>query len=306
MLTTDVSSLGSHTTSDVAPDNPGLGTLAMLPREIGDEIYRYLVKGIYPVMCPSTSTTKARRMMNRPVKLRKNGPDPTTLQLSKAINHEASAVKYSESLFLCCVGFHQNLSCLPQASIDRMMNIELKVPAGIQILDEKFGNPEDRCLMYQNEKWETIIKALNSTDLVRKIVRVVFRIFSSQPVSVMPRKILHDLKTLVRYRTVVVEFLAQYYLDDESEYPKIENKHLAEGIESVVNAVIRDLEPALGPASLSHTRIPSTIRGCSHWVGYLTFHPIENLATKSETRVEEVGLKGKMNSKGLTDMIKAT
>ena len=83
--------------------------------------------------------------------------------------------------------------CLPQASIDRMMRIGLDVYAGLG------------CLCY-NEAWKSIMKKLNSAGLVRKSIHVNFQDYFSLNLIAVPDMMSKELRTLICYRTVIVEF----------------------------------------------------------------------------------------------------
>lgn len=248
-------------------------------------------------MCPSTWMTEGRRTIHP---LQESGPDPNTLQLSKAINLEAAALCYSESTFLCCLGSCQKRLCLSQASVDRMMKIELRVLAGLQNPDYAFDDSEDQ---NQNQKWEIMINRLNTTDLVRKSVQVRFSILSLELTHVLPPKILHDLKSVKKYRTVTVEFSVTTYSENGSGRQTNKDGRFAQKLGLMTEVVMRVLEPALGPASLCQTRPPNRYPGYIYYSSYLKFHPHETMATKSEVPVEKVGLeRGKMHHKaGGTD-----
>ena len=87
------SSSTSLTARNVTTDDRGLGTLVKLPREIRDELYRYLVKGAYHLLHPVPFVVYHYQRRKR------DKFDPTALHLSKTIYHEAAAVYFSESSF---------------------------------------------------------------------------------------------------------------------------------------------------------------------------------------------------------------
>ena len=75
-------------TTMMSANNPGLGTLCILPREIRDEIYRHLAKGHYWFKHNTGKITSRTKV-----------PDLTLFSVSKATHDEISSLFYSESVF---------------------------------------------------------------------------------------------------------------------------------------------------------------------------------------------------------------
>lgn len=291
MSNTATSSLEAFTASETATEILGLGTLVKLPREIRDEIYRYLVKGIYHINDPSVWIPK-----NMPINIRtllkeseKSDLDPNTLRLSRAINHEAAAVHYSESTFLCYLDYSKNIVCLLQAPIDRMMKIELKVYSGLQAVLERLGKPDSENTKYHIETWATTIKKLNRTDLVRKVIHLKFDIHTSHVLQAVPSEMLHDLRTLIRYQTVVVEFSVTFRIRDGRPSGTLADRSKYSGEELILltETINSDLEPALGPATSCHTRPPTKDPGEARYSSSLKFYPHKYTVTNSNSQVEQ-------------------
>ena len=96
-------------------NNPSLGTLVILPREIRDEIYRHLFKGHYFLYDGSG------RMRSRT-----QTPDLALFSVSKATYDEGSSMLYSESVFQ--FAFDRPIistACLPERTLRRMKKIEV-------------------------------------------------------------------------------------------------------------------------------------------------------------------------------------
>lgn len=277
MSTTGTSSSASLTTSEKTKDkyNSGLGTLATLPREIRDEIYGYIFSGLCKAIYSSTwklLNIPDRRLLT---KLRESGVDLTMLQLSKAINHEAAAVLYSEGVFLCSLIFKLKLVCLPQASIDRMMRIELDVYAGLGSL----------CY---NEAWKSIMKKLNSAGLVRKSIHVNFQDYFSLNLIAVPDMMSKELRTLICYRTVIVEFSTTDLREaGVSESHADGTKIVVASLRLFAEAVLKGMQSALGPATLSHTKFPGSTPGYPQHSIRLQFHPQEHMAINSDALVDK-------------------
>ena len=265
-VTTPTASLDA---SKAATENSSLGSLGTLPREVRDEIYPYIFSGFYKAIYPPTwmlLDILDRRIL---CKLKESSRDLAMLQLSKAINPEAAEVFYSEGVFLCSLVFHEKIVWLPQASIDRMMKIELDVYAGMDAV---------------NEAWEIIIQTLSVTKLLRKSIHVKFQ--GSIPVILkeVPCKVSAGLKSLIHYRTVIVEFSIINY--HEAGTPGSQENNTGRdddgGLWSLTEAFMGDMESALGPATLNHTRVPIGIPGYTYVASYFQFHPSQHKLMNSD------------------------
>lgn len=273
MSTTVTSSTAMLAASKTTKENSSLGSLDMLPREVRDKIYQYIFSGFYKAMYPSTwmlLDIHDRRIL---IKLKESGRDLTMLQLSKAINHEAAEVFYSEGVFLCSLVFHSNIVCLPQASIDRMMKIELDVYVGLDTV---------------NEAWETVIQKLNVTNFLRKSIHVKFQGCISVILNEVPSKVSDDLRSLTRYRTVIVEFsIIKYHKAGLSGSQVNNTGRDDEGLWSLADDFMGDMESALGPATLSHTRVPVGVPGYTYNASCFRFHPSQHKLTFPDAEVKK-------------------
>ena len=291
MSNTAASPLSFPTNHNAIDYLAGLGDLVTLPLEVRDEIYRYLVKGVHRAADSSNwPTIDPVSRYSWITKTERKGLEPITLRLSKAIKFEAERILFSESFFLCSLDIYPEMARPPQSPFDRMMKIKIEVLAFIEdISDEPMSSQN------QNEKWGTVITKLNDTHLVRKIVHVNFRIHSNLGVLIrraVASNMLHDLRTLSNCRTLIVEFSSMFPLADKrpgSKTPPNRTRGYIEDIDFLAETTMGDLECAMGPATLGHTRAPHKEPDDHRWPGYsriryasfLEFHPQNHMAKRS-------------------------
>lgn len=263
------SSLTSLAVSKVTTEDPGLGTLAKLPREIRDEIYRYLVKGVYYLRQPLPFFVYPGQLRRR--------FEPTALHLSKTIHHEAAEVYFSESSFAINLVYTKGMIKVPQQSFDRMMSIRLLVPCG-----ERDHHNDNMGI------WEATIQQLNSAKPIRRDIHVVFDIHSSLKFTTVPSSVFYSARSLTRYRVVFLEADIAFGQDnrDTRGSPAVEEaiKRCNEKCDLLIAAVMKELEPSLGPATLHcpTPQIPSVYHGYQSCF-LLEFHPHEYTETMKQT-----------------------
>lgn len=263
----------SSTASTIATDNPGLGSLGFLPREIRDEIYRYLVKGIYYLWNPRKPNIRSWRPL---IKSDPEALDPTILQVSKAINKEALVVQCSEGTLHCLSDIYVKDVDIPQVSIDRMMNIELEVSAetiaslyGLMAIDSR-----------PTRKWKNMIRKLSASNLIRKTIRIIYPARISPLAQEEGRKLLRDLGALTRFHTVIVEVYSVFCYADGIKVRRADGLR-DEDIDSAAKATMKDLESVLGPATFSRAKTPFGLPDYLRHAACLRFHPHEHLAGSS-------------------------
>ena len=259
------SSPTSLTASRVTTEDPGLGTLIKLPREIRDEIYRYLVKGTYHLLHPVPFFVSPRQW-RKPDMF-----DPTPLHLSKTIHHEAAEVYFSESSFAMNLFHMEGMVKLPQQSFDRMMSLAFLVRC-----DEWDPNNDNRAI------WETTIQQISGARAVRGNVHVIFDIQSSLKYTDVPNHIFYSSRFLNKYRMVYLEVFIAYgeFSRDMYEFPAAEEaiKQCNEEGDLLIAAVLKDLEPSLGPAILHRpTSQPATACRQDRISFMLEFHPQDHI-----------------------------
>ena len=263
ILNMSTSSSTSPTASKITMENPGLGTLVKLPREVRDEIYRYLVKGAYHLLHPVPFFVPPSQRRKR------SKFDHTTLQLSKTINHEAAEVYFSESSFAINLFYIEGMTKVPQESFDRMMSVGFLVRC-----DERDINNDNRGI------WEATIQQFNGAKPIRGDIHVVFDIHSSLKFPSVPNSIFYSSGSLTRYRVVLLEaFIAFDQVNRDTRGSSaaeeaIKNCNEKGGL--LIAAVMEDLEPALGPAILHRPTSPiPTARHRYRFSFLLEFHPHE-------------------------------
>lgn len=269
MATRIISSTVTPTASKATEVNASLGSLGTLPRELRDKIYRHLFNGfyykaIYPSRWMLLDVGDGRILR----KLKESGRDLSILRVSKAINHEAAEVLFLEGVFLCSLVFHEKILCLPQTSIDRMMKIELDVYVGVDAI---------------NETWEITLQKLNFTGINRKSIHVKFQGSISKILEEVPGKVSDGLRSLIGYRTVIVEFsIVNYHKNGLSRRQLNTTGRDNHDLWSLVDASMRGLKFTLGPATLSHSRVPDVypyevgVPGYTYDTICFQFHPSQH------------------------------
>ncbi len=274
-MSTIATRLSLHMQSTITKSK-GLGILGILPREIRDIIYRYLVKGFYLAACPSSWT----RPDNLPiVKLQEERQFVIIIfQLSKAINKEASAIHYNEGNFRCYPDTSEAMLYPPQAQIDRMMKIEVIATLSMDAIFEVIhvaGADE-----HHHQPCSATVRKLKG--VVRKSIHLSFQIICTPILRAISKKTISDLKTLVRYGTVTVEFTPPNNLGDTMSKGRTQgNKSRFEELNTLTTNVMGELESALGCAKLSLANV-STVSGRTKVSSSLVFHPQEHVGKKLE------------------------
>ena len=264
------SSLTSLAASKVTTEDPGLGTLAKLPRETRDEIYRYLVKGVYYLRQPLPFAVY-------PSQLQRRRFDPTALHLSKTIHHEAEEVYFSESSFAINLVYTKGMVKVPQQEFDRMMSIRLLVRC-----DERDHHNDNMGI------WEATIQQLNSAKHIRRDIHVVFDIHSSLKFTSVPSSVFYTARSLTRYRVVFLEADIAFGQHSRATRGSPANeesiKRCNEKCDLLIAAVKKDLEPSLGPATLHGPtpHIPIAYQGYQSCF-LLEFHPHDYMETMKQT-----------------------
>lgn len=249
------------------------GMLFILPRELRDEIYRHLVKGIYHVG-DTTPSQELGRMVEPEERL-------VILRVSKIIGDEAETILYSESTFRIDAGFKWDEAYVPppHEALDRMMNMALIMSVGMHIQYADFGLSEDVYLQYltilRRARRATMNRIIH-TNTIRNILYVKCRLYTPDVKQGLPGWIYARLRELTRFRTVVLELSPelQTRVIDGTRYSR------TDGGEDAVNELDRKvkdisycLKDLLGPAVLGHVHDP----GHEDYTKTLTFHPQKHM-----------------------------
>ena len=248
----------SSTTSYSTLGDPSYGgALFTLPREVRDEIYRLVVRKRYIIY------------ITRPGS---DDPLPSTgkhefaiLQVSKAINHEASDILYAESVFRFSTNLLFTASSAPAHLANRMTNVEF----------------DFKGYSYYWEQAYAMIDAATAgsanTNIRRKHLHI--RFFECRPLVVtrLSTYLSKALNALISFRTVHVEVVSvcPRYLEEREElfmdlfgFFGDPQKIQKETTITIGQQILDILTPTLGPAE-------TAVRGdvnCYIW------HPQDYLA----------------------------
>ena len=217
------------------------GALFTLPRELRDEIYRLVVKKRYV-----TSVTRRARHASSPSSDKHNF---AILQISKAINHEASDILCAESVFRISMNFYSSkVSSVPSHLANRMKNAEI----------DFYGLSYDPIMWCRefHENANAICDAafanFAGTDIKRN--RLQIRFFDCFP-SKIEMLLTHLSKTLnafIGFRTVLIEVdsvCTDFLRSVRSTGNKTPFEDLQEKATVIMSQQILEiLTPTLGPA----------------------------------------------------------
>ena len=239
----------SVSTPEPLGDSKHGGALFILPREIRDEVYRFLVKRRYTVIyAPKPVFGTAYGAKITAVDMF----DLAIFQISHAIGHEVQAVLYSESTFRYYIDFSMSMPRkLPTAVVNRMKNVEIVIRGlGVYYVYE-YPTYKSRTELI----CEAIIDGFTGTRILRDVCHIRIPAFRPDMIEPLESYILPKLATFHGFRTLLVEIT--------TELERIATARFERVIEGMKDA----MEPTLGPATI--TNGGSTIR--------LEFHPREHV-----------------------------
>lgn len=257
----------------------GWGTLSKLPREVRDEIYRYLVKGRYIVSGRSITADSTYQPGSA---ITHYQPDSTILRVSKSISDEAMSIFYSESifnLFLRVSSQLRDMSQAPKALTDKMMRINYHI-YGFGGHFPDYENAES--LQPSNSKnmkaiCDNTIGHLVSTDITRGHIQIIlYEIRDLTHAFTSP--LFQTFARLRAFRTLMLELCFSLTLNDE----RIDIQVASNCMQENMQAVEAYLEPALGPiANRSHG-----LSGKEDYYGILTFEPYQHMVDNAGLEME--------------------
>ena len=242
------------------------GDLIKLPREVRDEIYRYLVKGNYVIEIIEASLVFSVDPGYY--------PHTAILASSKAISHEAAVVMFGESNFETHLYLNEvhrpsplkrplgPYSARVTEVCNRLMNLEFHIygleGSAISLWPQYRDRMEDFC---------ATIELFTGTDVLRNRLRIIIY-WAVDVKNTLTSPFFETLKRLRGFRTIRLQL--------ESMLPflgKSDPQLLFEQMEKDLQAIEAYLEPALGHGDHSFSCVSRTNgpdRGC------LTFHPNEH------------------------------
>lgn len=254
------------------------GVLFNIPRELRDEIYRYLVQGIF--LAGGQVESKSSHVEGEEYYSEVVAPPRLNLgvlQVSKAISEEAMVVLYSESIFRIHLLFMKDKANLlpPQKAVARMENIELNVGLAIQIGDEGYGPSTGSSSGFKKNMkqiWKATLDRINLTDTTHNTLSIKFRHWTFNIEKELPQWMYRRLKALTRFRTVIVELspeLQHRTIDGARCTGTNKSEGTLKDLESKIQAVKNYLESTWGPAVVGHLHDP----GHLYYARTLKFHP---------------------------------
>ena len=252
----------SVSTSEPLGDSKNGGALFILPREIRDEVCRFLVKRRYTVIYPPKSasgTTYAGNMTAVDIF------DLAIFHISHAIGHEVQAVLYSESTFRYFIDFSINVPCKPPtAVVNRMKKVEIVIKGlGVYYIYEKTHPTYKRRMALI---CEATIDGFTGTQILRDVCHIRIPAFRPDMIEPLESYILPTLAAFQGFRTLLFEIT--------TELERIATARFERVIEGMKDA----MEPSLGPATISNGG--STIR--------LEFHPREHVPSLFGAQAQKV------------------
>lgn len=227
--------------------NTGLaGGFFSLPREIRDEIYRYLVKG-FPFF---DENTYEGYYITHDTGVRESA----IFRVSKAVCSEATSVFYSESTFR--YRFSESMPMKPiiqAAAFERMMNLQFYF-IGVSNIHPSFdllrdgGNIENNLI--------ATLDQLTGLGRIRTSLLLKFRLNSSQLHGLLSVYMLRRLKALVGFRMIILDLGPMFSFSEEHDW---------DGYGRITQMIIDEMGPTMGPA---------TVRQVVQ-ITRLEFHPVE-------------------------------
>lgn len=282
-----ISTNRQHTLTDVEISR-SLGNLSVLPRELRDNIYAYIVPEGYTtkwhaVVHPGIHYTWLRHQepgFEKPRYKSLKSPNApkfniTIFLLSRIIHEEAMIVFYSLGTFRFappCFEFNgiTSIGSFPSTNIaNRIMNVELLYQMSLKkilILNSK--GPRDlhsTILFWSPSPGPTAL--FKGNDIKRKSAFIQFKFFewSSYKTEIIRTPILDDLKQLTGFRTVTLK------LEKDSNNSYGDRAAWEKGrveLKSMLNEIRASLEPSLGHGAMSEPGVCWEFHSCQ-----VVFHP---------------------------------
>ena len=255
----------SATTYSTLGDPKHGGALFTLPREVRDEIYRFVVRNRYVIYI-------TRPGSGDPLPS-KGKHEFAVLQVSKAINHEVSDILYAESVFRFSMTFGTyKVFSVPGHLASRMTNAEIDFQ-GLTYCASLYSYAGSH--KNTNAICDAATAGLASTDIKRNHLHI--RFFNCCPgmIMILSSSLSKTLNAFIGFRTVLIEVVSVCvtYLEiaRSTGNPKPIGV-LQKDITMVMGQQILDLlTPTLGPAK---TAVPG------HVNSYI-LHPQDYLASSA-------------------------
>ncbi len=267
-----------------------LGDLSILPRELRDNIYAYIVpEGYTPnwhaVVHPGIHYTWLRHEEPDFEKKSPKGPrfNITIFLLSRIIHEEAMTIFYSLGTFrFAPPSFQLNgVGRFPNTNIaNRIMNVELFYKMSVKkllILNTKGPqNLHSTTLFWSPSPGPTALFKGNDVKRKSAFIQFNFSEWSSYKTKLIPTPLFDDLKQLTGFSTVTLklEKFSNYSDDHRAAWEKG-----GEELKSLLNEFRASLEPSLGHGAMSEPEVTSELQSCQ-----VVFHPRDHQAQMLKMR----------------------
>ena len=259
-----ITSTMTSTTPNLTPlgDSKHGGALFTLPREIRDDIYRLLVKGLYLVF-RHTGTEHGVSLIDSETL---DKPDLIILRIAKVISREAQQVLYSESIFRYEVPFYAN--SIPHSSkeaVNRMKKIEIYVFKPRDVWYDPHRSEESHHKVHIPAICEAITGDFTGTEVVRDTLVIHFRSCDSRFITPLRGHVLSNLCALHGFRTIVIRISPpkSCSISPATHLPPTGRD---EDTESLAQVIKDAMEATLGPATTRD----------DYFGFYFEFHPREH------------------------------
>ena len=297
---------GGNQALSKASDLTPLGTLAILPREIRDEIYSYF--------CPH-KTYKFKDNTYHDVRVKwscwpgRPMPEinrPMLGQVSKAVREELHAVLYSKDVFYVS---HFPFSVKTQRSeipfFDFISNISIKVKL-LRMSDISWYGPRGKLSPEDEEEFLMTIKAepimyFTGNSIMRNTCAIKFRHCGPKVLpTLLSSPAMAAISQLIGFNTVQLQFSASSYRWLKYETPECTRERIwklgtCPGFDALVLRTSRALAPTLGSFSVEHGQPLAFGKFSGIWYQDVTFHPRNQpikkpdvLEVKSSTQAEDL------------------
>ena len=253
----------------MAAIQPG-GPLYSLPREIRDEIYRYLVKGRYLSFHSWMDYT--RRLSFEKIDLAMfQKADLAIFRVSKATFDEATSIFYSESVFRYHIDqYHNTALCSPGEASNRMMKIDVDIgrlgPNNMYLPRVRpDGIEADLC---------TALDKFSGLSNLRNTISIKIQLAPFYVCLVLSEHVFRILRALVGFRTVVV------YVGPPPDFSTGHKENDEQYIE-IAREIEEEMVPTMGPITVRQVGLRT----------YLEFHPLEHMQADLRAQVDNSGMK---------------
>ena len=258
-MSVEASTLSLSRTTIFTEDNPSLGTLVILPREVRDEIYRYLVIGrynLYQCSCDGSAEIYTITKPQLALKPANDHPNLAISEVSKVTHDEATSILYSESVFRYRGDYayvRVPWTPPPASAFDRLMKIECEFD-WFHWSDEWY---DAHRFIIDNQLY-AILDTLTGFGKLRNMLLIKFTLGPPDTCEALFSHVIRRLKALVGFRTVII------VVGKESE-------HIARTME-------QEMVPTMGTATVS----------CVDLNTHLKFHPFEHMKANLSSQVKSM------------------